>query len=123
VAADDHDLNTLPKLMGQLVKDARAYAKAEAAFAEAVARDRARDAIILIALGASALAIGTAIMLAFLVGLMLLLEPLVGLVLAMLLVIVPSLGIVALLALTARARARRIVRPLDPTASGAEPSE
>ncbi|MDG5487487.1 phage holin family protein [Sphingomonas sp. BGYR3] len=121
--ADEHDLETVPKLMGQLVKDARAYAKAEAVFAEAVARDRARDAIILVGLGAGALAIGTAIMLAILVGLMLLLQPVVGLVPAMLFVIVPSVALVALLALTARSRARRLVRPLDPTSPAAEVDE
>ncbi|WP_448657492.1 phage holin family protein [Sphingomonas sp. CJ99] len=114
--ADPVELDTVPKLMSQLVKDVRAYARAEAVFAEAVARDRARDAIMLVAMGAAALAIVTALLLAALVGLMLLLQPLVGLVAAMLIVLVPGFASVALLALTARARAKRLVRPLDPTA-------
>ncbi|TKD49949.1 phage holin family protein [Sphingomonas baiyangensis] len=98
-------------LLGRTVEDGKRWARAEIGFYKALASDRAGDAGIGIGLAIGAMVLAQAALIALLVGLVLALTPAIGAGWATLLVVGVTLALVAVLALMARGRLRRVLRP------------
>lgn len=93
--------------IAQLLRDARDYAQAEAAYLRLETRARLNDAITALVMFAVAATLGAGLLTALLVGVILALAPLLGAGLATLLTMTVGALVIALLTLAARTRLRR----------------
>jgi hypothetical protein len=102
----------LGTVVGRVVEDAKAYARAEVTLWKTVASTRGSQAGIAAGLAVGAVVVALSAVTALLVGAILSLRPLMGPGWATLLVVVVALGIAAILARIALASFKRVVAPL-----------
>ncbi len=102
----------LGTVVGRVVEDAKAYAKAEVTLWKMVASTRGSQAGIAIGLAAGAVVIALSAVTALLVGAILSLRPIMGPGWATLLVVVVALVVAAVLAKVALSSFKRVVAPL-----------
>ena len=87
----------LGTLLGELIRDARAWASAEVDYYKVLVADRLTDVKLAVALGIAAIVLANAALIALLVGLIIALMTLVGPLLATIVVIGVTLAVAALM--------------------------
>ena len=107
------DNESIPQLIVRLVADGRNYARTEAAYYRALAKERATAAGMAAMLGGAALFVALAVLTATLVGILLLLAQAVGYGWATLILLVAGLVVAGLLARAAIAQARAVTASTD----------
>jgi len=96
-------------LFGRLVEDGKGYARAELGYYQTLVRSKLRDARAMLWMGAAALALAQAAMVALVVGLVLTLAPRVGPGWATLIVVVGISAVAAIMARLAWVHVKRIL--------------